>query len=77
MKAASRASAMGVRGCRSGRSVGSTRASTTMSSSSTTSLSFAFLAIRFYRGTFALQEALYGIEHDDREAFERGIAGYR
>jgi aminoglycoside 2''-phosphotransferase len=33
--------------------------------------------MQFYRGTFALQEALYGIEHDDRGAFERGIAGYR
>ena len=33
--------------------------------------------IRFYLGTFALQEALYGLEHDDQEAFERGIDGYR
>ncbi|MGI8553290.1 MAG: phosphotransferase family protein [Dehalococcoidia bacterium] len=32
--------------------------------------------IRFYRGTFALQEALYGVEHADREAFRRGIATY-
>ena len=32
---------------------------------------------RFYRGTFALQEALYGVEHGDRAAFERGIGGYR
>ncbi len=31
---------------------------------------------RFYAGTFALQEALYGIEHGDQEAFERGIAQY-
>jgi aminoglycoside 2''-phosphotransferase len=31
---------------------------------------------RFYMGTFALQEALFGVEHDDREAFERGIADY-
>jgi aminoglycoside 2''-phosphotransferase len=31
---------------------------------------------RFYRGTFALQEALYGVEHDDRAAMERGIAGF-
>ena len=32
---------------------------------------------RFYAGTFALQEALYGLEDGDREAFERGIAVYR
>lgn len=32
---------------------------------------------RFYRGTFALQEALYGLEDGDQEAFERGIADYR
>ena len=32
---------------------------------------------RFYRGSFALQEALYGVEHGDRAAFARGIAGYR
>jgi aminoglycoside 2''-phosphotransferase len=32
---------------------------------------------RFYRGTFALQEALYGVEHGDAEAFERSIAPYR
>ena len=32
---------------------------------------------RFYRGTFALQEALYGAEHGDPAALERGIAGYR
>ncbi len=32
---------------------------------------------RFYAGTFALQEALYGIEDDDPEFFENGIAGYR
>jgi aminoglycoside 2''-phosphotransferase len=31
---------------------------------------------RFYAGTFALQEALWGMEHDDSEAFERGIARY-
>lgn len=30
----------------------------------------------FYRGTFALYEALYGIKHGDREAFESGIAAY-
>ena len=32
---------------------------------------------RFYRGTFALQEALYGVEHGDPRAFERGIVRYR
>jgi aminoglycoside 2''-phosphotransferase len=31
----------------------------------------------FYKGTFALQEALYGIEENNREAFESGIASYR
>ena len=31
---------------------------------------------RFYIGTFALQEALFGIENDDPGAFERGMAGY-
>jgi aminoglycoside 2''-phosphotransferase len=32
---------------------------------------------RFYAGTFALQEALYGIEDNDQKAFESGIAAYR
>lgn len=32
---------------------------------------------RFYAGTFALQEALYGIEDGDNESFERGIEEYR
>ena len=32
---------------------------------------------RFYRGTFVLQEALYGAEHGDDEAFLRSIAPYR
>lgn len=32
---------------------------------------------RFYAGTFALQEALYGLEDGDQQAFERGIADYR
>ncbi|MGW8226836.1 MAG: phosphotransferase family protein, partial [Anaerolineales bacterium] len=32
---------------------------------------------RFYKGTFALQEALYGVKHGDPKAFERGIAPYR
>lgn len=31
---------------------------------------------RFYLGTFALQEALYGIEHDDPDAVERGLAPF-
>ena len=33
--------------------------------------------INFYKSTFALQEALHGIENDDQEAFENGISGYR
>lgn len=32
--------------------------------------------VRFYCGTFALQEALFGIENDDKEAFWAGIKGY-
>jgi aminoglycoside 2''-phosphotransferase len=32
---------------------------------------------RFYAGTFALQEALYGIEDGDQEAFKNGIVEYR
>jgi aminoglycoside 2''-phosphotransferase len=32
---------------------------------------------RFYIGTFALQEALFGAENDDAEAFEDGMAPYR
>jgi aminoglycoside 2''-phosphotransferase len=31
----------------------------------------------FYVGTFALQEALFGLETGDSEAFEAGIASYR
>ncbi|MDQ2784012.1 MAG: aminoglycoside phosphotransferase family protein, partial [Chloroflexota bacterium] len=31
---------------------------------------------RFYLSTFLLQEALYGIEHDDPDAIERGLAPY-
>lgn len=31
---------------------------------------------RFYRGTYALQEALHGIKNDDKEAFTSGIAQY-
>lgn len=33
--------------------------------------------VRFYRSTFALQEALHGVENDDLEAFENGIKAYR
>lgn len=32
--------------------------------------------ITFYRGTFALQEALFGAEHGDDEAYRSGMAGY-
>ncbi len=32
---------------------------------------------RFYAGTFALQDAVFGIEHGDLQAFEAGIAAYR
>jgi aminoglycoside 2''-phosphotransferase len=31
---------------------------------------------RFYRGTYALQEALHGIKHNDHAAFQSGIAKY-
>ncbi len=31
---------------------------------------------RSYVDTFALQEALWGLEHDDRAAFEHGMAEY-
>ena len=31
---------------------------------------------RFYQGTFALLEALFGAEHDDRRAFTAGMAHY-
>ncbi|WP_251009808.1 aminoglycoside phosphotransferase family protein [Bacillus sp. ISL-39] len=33
--------------------------------------------VHFYKSTFAMQEALHGIENDDRQAFENGIKGYR
>jgi len=33
--------------------------------------------VKFYKSTFALQEALSGIENDDRQAFESGIKDYR
>jgi len=32
---------------------------------------------RFYLGTFALEEALFGIENNDPQAFENGIEWYR
>jgi aminoglycoside 2''-phosphotransferase len=32
---------------------------------------------RFYAGTFAVQEALWGLEHGDPEAFNSAIAAYR
>ena len=32
--------------------------------------------VRFHFGTFALEEALFGIEHDDREAFNAGMENY-
>jgi aminoglycoside 2''-phosphotransferase len=32
---------------------------------------------RFYAGTFALQEALWGVEHDDQDAVRRGLLPYR
>ncbi|HET7628243.1 MAG TPA: aminoglycoside phosphotransferase family protein [Bacillales bacterium] len=32
---------------------------------------------RFYASTFALQEALFGIENDDEQAFQAGIAVYK
>ncbi len=33
--------------------------------------------VAFYRGTFALQEALHGVENDDKEAFENGMKDYQ
>ena len=33
--------------------------------------------VHFYKSTFALQEALHGIENEDRQAFENGIENYR
>jgi aminoglycoside 2''-phosphotransferase len=33
--------------------------------------------VRFYQGTFALEEALFGIENGDQAAFESGIGKYR
>ena len=33
--------------------------------------------VKFYRSTFALQEALHRVEHNDSIAFEAGIKQYR
>ncbi|MBT2679352.1 aminoglycoside phosphotransferase family protein [Bacillus sp. ISL-35] len=33
--------------------------------------------VKFYKSTFALQEALHGVENNDAQAFENGIKGYR
>jgi aminoglycoside 2''-phosphotransferase len=33
--------------------------------------------VKFYKSTFALQEALHGIENNDIQAFENGIKDYR
>lgn len=32
--------------------------------------------VHFYRGTFALLEALFGVENDDQQAFQSGIQDY-
>jgi aminoglycoside 2''-phosphotransferase len=32
--------------------------------------------VRFYQGTFALLEALFGVENDDPQAFRRGMERY-
>jgi len=32
--------------------------------------------MNFYRSTFALQEALFGLRNNDRKAFEQGIKDY-
>ena len=32
--------------------------------------------IRFYQGTFALLEALFGVENGDQEAFKAGLEKY-
>ncbi|WP_256992512.1 aminoglycoside phosphotransferase family protein [Paenibacillus sp. XY044] len=36
-----------------------------------------FERVKFYKSTFALQEALHGFENNDRQAFENGIKDYR
>jgi aminoglycoside 2''-phosphotransferase len=33
--------------------------------------------VKFYKSTFALQDALHGIENNDHESFENGIKNYR
>lgn len=33
--------------------------------------------VHFYKSTFALQEALFGVENGDRQAFDNGLAGYK
>ena len=33
--------------------------------------------VKFYKSTFALQEALHGIENNDRKAFENGVKDYK
>jgi aminoglycoside 2''-phosphotransferase len=33
--------------------------------------------VRFYQGSFALLEALFGAENNDQKAFESGIEQYR
>lgn len=40
-------------------------------------IKYYFERAMLYRKTFALQEALYGIENDDKEAFDAGIRDYR
>ena len=39
-------------------------------------MQLAFKRVQFYYGTFALQEALFGIENDDQQAFRNGIAEF-
>lgn len=36
-----------------------------------------FERVKFYKSTFALQEALHGFENNDRQAFENGIKDYK
>jgi aminoglycoside 2''-phosphotransferase len=33
--------------------------------------------VTFWHGTYALEEALFGVENGDAEAFEAGIRNYR
>jgi aminoglycoside 2''-phosphotransferase len=39
-------------------------------------MAHAWPRVQFYVGTYALQEALFGVENGDEEAFASGIAGY-